>query len=447
MATTKIIRDGIYLTFGSILAFIFSYLFRMVLTRYLSVSEYGLFYSIWNFLTFFLFFLYMGLDQAVVHYIVKYKASEEYDKIKTAVISTLFFQLITTAIFVILIFVFSSYLEANYFRFPQSGYFLKLMSLFLIFNVLGGISTYVLYGFQRMRVYSFYAPVQSFLYLALALIFLKFNLGLYAPFLAYLATSVLLVLFFLPFSFKSFPLFKYKMVEFKGITRTLFSYGFPVILTAISSRLLIQTDTLMLTRMTSLEQVGLYQTALPLATLLTFFSAGILTIIFPLFTELWHNNDKSKIEMYLKYIYKYLTLLMLPAVALLIIFSKSLLGIMFGQEYLAASTAMIILSLSVIFNILSSINLQSISAFGHPKDVSKIVLFGAIFNIVLNFILIPLFGINGAALATSLSYLLIFVLSWNRLRKYIIIQFEKRWPWFSWAELKKLKELILMKSK
>lgn len=46
-------------------------------------------------------------------------------------------------------------------------------------------------------------------------------------------------------------------------------------------------------------------------------------------------------------------------------------------------------------------------------------MFGAIFNIVMNFILIPLIGVYGAAIATCISYILVFVFRLFHTRKYI----------------------------
>lgn len=46
-------------------------------------------------------------------------------------------------------------------------------------------------------------------------------------------------------------------------------------------------------------------------------------------------------------------------------------------------------------------------------------MFGAIFNVVMNFMLIPLIGVYGAAIATCISYILVFVFRLFHTRKYI----------------------------
>ncbi|MEK6939051.1 MAG: flippase, partial [Nanoarchaeota archaeon] len=423
MAETKeIIRGGLYITLGSIIAFIFSYLFRIVLAKNFSIEEYGLFYSIYNFITFFLPFVCLGLDQSSIHYIVKYKTEENYNKIKTVVASTFFFQLATNLLFILLIFIFSSYLENDYFHYENSGYYLKLMLILIFFNLLVSVSVEIIYGFQKTKVFSLYAPIQNFLYFILTICFMYFGRGLSSPFLAYIAATILLTIIFTIFARKYFNFFQYKIVQFRAITKELFVFGLPMILTGFSARIMTQTDTLMLTSMTSLKEVGLYNAALPLATIFMLVGSAIVTVTFPLFTELWHRNAQEKIGFYLKYIYKYLFLLILPITVVLIIFRDFLLRVMFGPEYLAAGTALIFLVISTIFVIFSGINLTSINAFGYPKLVSKIIFLGAIINIILNYILINIWGINGAALATMISYMFLFIYSIYSLRKYISFQ-------------------------
>jgi O-antigen/teichoic acid export membrane protein len=420
--TKKIIGDGLYITVGSIVAFLFSYIFRVILARSLSIEEYGLFYSVLTFLSFFLFFIYLGLDRASIYYIVKYKTAERFGQVKSVILSTILFQLISVSVFILLVFLFSDFLEVNYFQVENAGFLLKLFSIFLFFNVFEAINVPILYGFQKMKTFAFYQPIQSFSYLIFTFFFLSFSLGIYSPIFAYLLTHLLLVLIFLPFSQKVFPLWKHKVVDFKKTTFKLFSYGIPVIFISIGSRLILQTDTMVLTKMTSVVEVGLYQAALPIATLFTFLNAGIVTVLFPLFTELWQKKEIEMITIYLSHIYKYLYLLLLPLVTLAIVFSSELIVLIFGKEYLLANNALIILLLSVVFNLLSAINFQSISAFGKPTLVSKIIFGVALFNIIFNIVLIPKWGISGAALSTSFSYLLLFVVSYIYIKKHVRIK-------------------------
>jgi O-antigen/teichoic acid export membrane protein len=70
---------------------------------------------------------------------------------------------------------------------------------------------------------------------------------------------------------------------------------------------------------------------------------------------------------------------------------------------------------------------------------------GALVNVILNAVLISLWGINGAALATSLCYLLMWWLSGREMQKYVSVRGWFNGPLFSWSEVKTLKEMVWKK--
>ena len=67
---------------------------------------------------------------------------------------------------------------------------------------------------------------------------------------------------------------------------------------------------------------------------------------------------------------------------------------------------------------------------GKPRKATEIILIAALINLVVNLIVIPKYGINGAAAATSLSYILVFILSTKQLTK--LIDFEI--PLLNWGK-------------
>ncbi|MBW3017479.1 polysaccharide biosynthesis C-terminal domain-containing protein, partial [Candidatus Woesearchaeota archaeon] len=63
-----------------------------------------------------------------------------------------------------------------------------------------------------------------------------------------------------------------------------------------------------------------------------------------------------------------------------------------------------------------------ITAIGKPREITKTIFIAAIFNVVINAILIPKYGMNGAAIATTISYLIVLVISIIKISKYIGIK-------------------------
>ena len=91
------------------------------------------------------------------------------------------------------------------------------------------------------------------------------------------------------------------------------------------------------------------------------------------------------------------------------LFPKLLLGI-FGKEFVAGTLAFLILSVGRLISSLSGPAGNILQMTGNQNIYAIILMIGAILNVVLNLILIPLYGINGAAIA-SMSSLIVWNLS------------------------------------
>jgi O-antigen/teichoic acid export membrane protein len=99
--------------------------------------------------------------------------------------------------------------------------------------------------------------------------------------------------------------------------------------------------------------------------------------------------------------------LSIPTLLILAIFSSFFLGI-FGEQYIVAKKALLILLLGQLFNSLCGPVAIYMNMTGKQNKLHQILIFGFVTNLVLNWFLIPLYGMEGAASATALSMIL-----WN----------------------------------
>ena len=218
------------------------------------------------------------------------------------------------------------------------------------------------------------------------------------------------------------------MGNFGSISKKLFLFGIPVLVTSVGSKIISDIDTLILTYFRPLSEVGIYNVVLPSAMILIVLASSLSKVIFPMTSELWAKKDKKRLSEGLRLMYKYSFVLIIPVIFTIFIFSKFFVTVFFGKEYAPGATSLQILLFGVLFFIVASINHNIISGIGQPKTVTKIILFAALTNAAVNFVLIPWLGINGAAIATTFSYLLALVLSTKMATKYIKIKFPlKEW--------------------
>ena len=91
-----------------------------------------------------------------------------------------------------------------------------------------------------------------------------------------------------------------------------------------------------------------------------------------------------------------------PVLLVLVLFSDTILGY-FGEEFVVASFALIILCISRFINAISGSVGYIMQMTDQQKVYQNVIMIAFFINVILNFILIPFYGINGAAIASSIA--------------------------------------------
>ena len=132
-------------------------------------------------------------------------------------------------------------------------------------------------------------------------------------------------------------------------------------------------------------------------------------VIFPVMSKLFKKHEKLLILSYEKSV-KYLLMLVIPFSVLIVIYSHTIIQMIYGSEYESASTVLSILIWTVTLLFIISPGTNLLNSSHKEIAVNKIYIFGAIINIVLNLIFIPYFSYYGAAISTTISYALILAI-------------------------------------
>ncbi|HDD72740.1 MAG TPA: hypothetical protein ENG00_01455, partial [Candidatus Aenigmarchaeota archaeon] len=153
-----------------------------------------------------------------------------------------------------------------------------------------------------------------------------------------------------------------------------------------------------------------YNIALITSGLLMVFLSSFRYIFSPVMSELYGKNNINGFRTVYRSMCKWLFMIVFPVLLLMIFFPDNVLGILFGKEAVKASAPFIILSLG--FFLFSVFGLSNTVVFvvGKTKTLMLITSVCSVTNLVLNILLIPLIGINGAAMATSISFTLISIM-------------------------------------
>ena len=196
----------------------------------------------------------------------------------------------------------------------------------------------------------------------------------------------------------------------------LFKTASPMMFSGIMLYLLNWTDIIILGMMTSEEQVGIYNQAFKIGSVGMVIIISVSTIITPKMAELSGKADMSGLRKLIHRSTRLVALLSLPVAIGLILFAPFLLSF-FGEESLAGETALIIIVAGVFFNAASGNVDQILNMSGHANVFRNITITCFLLNAALNIVLIPSYGINGAAMASLITNILVNIIAIYYIKK------------------------------
>lgn len=174
------------------------------------------------------------------------------------------------------------------------------------------------------------------------------------------------------------------------------------IVSALMVTIFNNTDRIMLKLMAGNEATGIYSAAHICAGMSSFIFVAIIDSMRPVIFE-FKNKDDQLFKKSLVGLYSVIIYLSLAQCLIMTFFSSFIIRIMFGSDYQGAA---IVLCFSVWFTTFSYLGVVRniwILAEGLQKYLWRINLLGALMNVILNVLLIPLWGASGAAIASVIS--------------------------------------------
>jgi len=407
--------------FGSV-AYIFSYVTRLILARYLSIEEFGLFFAMLSLLVFLTVVRDAGLGYATAKVTAESFSKKNFSKIKTAASFYFVSQIILSIVLVSILFVLSRSLAIHYFKVPEIVWPFRLFLLYFFSTPFLLTAKALLQGLRNLKGFASAVFAKNLFTLLLLLLFLKKTGSVLAPIYSYTLGGLL------GFTVLLFPLYKYRYLlkhrikNVKSTAKEMVAFGLPVMFVGFGEMVISYIDIILLTYFVSLTEVGIYNAILPTAMMFLFFGRSFSGVVFPTVVTLWGKGDKSRVSVGLRLLYTYMVVLILPIIITFFVYSKEAILILFGSAFLPGDTAFRILLIGVVFYTVAQLNNAILSGIGKPSITAKIILSVAAINFVLNLILIPRFSLLGAAFATSISYLIALAISYNKVRTFIKTQ-------------------------
>ncbi|RHR08644.1 oligosaccharide flippase family protein [Ruminococcus sp. AF20-12LB] len=270
-------------------------------------------------------------------------------------------------------------------------------------------------GKELLVYYSIGNVLNTFFIAALNILFLVvLKEGIEGYLKAYIIANTLTAIYAIVVG-KGYKSFNFSEID-KGLLARMAKYSIVLIPNSFMWWIMNSSDRIMVSSMISVAANGIYAVSYKLPTLVS-----TLTTIF---NQAWSYSaireegtaDESE---YNNKIFKVLIgIVMLTGIGILT-FAKPFLSVYVSKEYYIAWKYMPFLTVGCVYLTMASFMATSYTVHKDSFGYLFSGMFGAIFNIVMNFILIPLIGVYGAAIATCISYILVFVFRLFHTRKYI----------------------------
>lgn len=411
----KVIRNVSFYTIGAIIPKIIGFFLLPIFTRYLSPAEYGIM-SYTNSITIFLFaFTILSLNTYLLRCIFDYEKEEDRKKIIGNVF--LFITIINFIMFGVELVLFPKIILALNVKIKFHPYFLlALINNFLdIFSVV----PLIIYRYKGKAInFVVVNATKSFIQVIFSLILvIHFNMGVLGRYYGSLIANVIFLVIYIIIIYRNAILNLNLPQIKKGLL-----FSLPLVPSTFLHVIINIADRIILERYVPLATLGIYSVSYTLGTVLGIFARSSFLAYEPIVFSKIGKDDFSqtitKIRKYYLYVIFCLSFLY-------VLFSKEILYAMASSKFSSGYKVIPIIILSTIF--LSENYLFGTILIGIKKTKISLILnlIGAVINVIVNLLLIPIIGIYGAAISTLTSYLVMFSLFYVYLNKHMGMKFLK----------------------
>ncbi len=434
-------KSSIIIFIGLFLSKALSYIFRMIIARYMRPEIYGLFTISTAVTEVFGAVFTLGLAGGVIRYVSIYRGKNDQAKLNYIIKTTVTWGAISGITGGILLLILSKFISTSIFHNSKLYLFLIFFSIVIPLSVLGIIFLSIIQSYEKMKWYIFIRNVLFnfvelvVIILGVLLYFFYFNkndyIFTYTIIISYIAGSLAIfapAFFYCRYKIKEI-FHKYELArEIKiGLRKELFIYSGPLIFAGFVTLLFSWTDSFMIGIYKDATSVGIYNVAIPIALLLNIAPQLFLYLLLPLITKEYARENHYLVKESTKQVGKWIFILNIPIFIIILIFPGTIINVLFGPDYLPAQWPLRFLIVGLLFSSTLTVSENLLSMKGRSKTVLSNLVIVAILNVILNAILIPIpniFGLDnsqglvGASIATMFSYITWSLLTLITAKKY-----------------------------
>jgi O-antigen/teichoic acid export membrane protein len=208
----------------------------------------------------------------------------------------------------------------------------------------------------------------------------------------------------------------------------LLRFGSWVTVSQLVSPVLVYLDRVLIASFVSLAAVTLYTVPCEAMTRLRIIPSSFVSTLYPAFSERGVNRNEEHLQRLYEGSVRYLLMALLPGILFLVIFGGDLLSLWMGVQFAMQTTIILqILAFGILLNCMANIPYNALQALGRPDITGKLHLLELPFYLTLCIVMIPRWGIAGAALANSVRVSFDAVLLFWAMQRYCGCSLKSLW--------------------
>lgn len=374
-----------------------------ILAYFLGSSDYGILVICIGILTISRIVSSIGLSGGLLRYISTFQAKGQTEKIKGIIYSSAILVTVLSSLVSLSLLFFKDAIVKQFEVDPQ------VLNLFIFLVPIASLNTLIL-NFLRARKdilkQQILANLEIGILITLILLLSLTSLNVVNAAFAFILSQVItLIIGF--FFIQNIVIRSVKHMWFSEGFWMVIKYSTPFLLTSIFNLSLTNFDRLLVGYFLKPEAVGVYGITSQISMQLNIVLIGISTAIVPFLSQLHINKDYEQVEKIYKAFSYYAVILSFP-IFLILFTAPELILSLFGEDFTEGKITLQILAVAQLFNCMTG----PIGAFYEMVNKAYVslrsVIIIGILNISLNAVLIPIYGIIGAAISTGISISLVY---------------------------------------
>lgn len=207
--------------------------------------------------------------------------------------------------------------------------------------------------------------------------------------------------------------------NYKKLQSDMFAYSKPLIANSIAWLVNNMSDRYVVTMFLGLAENGVYSVGYKIPTILNVFQT--------IFNQAWSLSavrefDSEDKDGFFSNLYNVYGCFMVVVCSVLIMLDKPLAKLLYAKEFYVAWRYVPFLTMAIVFGALSGVTGGVFTAVKDSKTLAKSTVIGALVNTVMNFMLVPVIGAIGAAIATAVSFIVVWLMRLRQVNQYISLQ-------------------------